>query len=103
VLDEPPLARDAPLVPPTVLKSILGQGVWQLGVMAALLGPLGDTLAAGDRGVQYTLLFNTFVLMQLFNQVGREEGGAGGWSEKKGGEGFSSSACPAGGSGGWTK
>jgi hypothetical protein len=46
--------------------------------MAALLGPLGDTLAAGDRGVQYTLLFNTFVLMQLFNQVGGRGGVAGG-------------------------
>jgi hypothetical protein len=108
MLDEPPRVRDGPIITPTVAKSIVGQAGLQLAVMAALLGPLGDTLthhtaaaaqaaagagaavtdaavaaaaavavAAGadggapDRIEQYTLVFNSFVLMQLFNQVGR--------------------------------
>lgn len=97
-LDEPPRARDGPIITPTVAKSILGQAGLQLAVLAALLGPLGEALvdmgaqqgaaahaaaaavaAAGDvaavglspeRACQYTLVFNSFVLMQLFNQVG---------------------------------
>jgi hypothetical protein len=48
------------------------------GLLTALLGPLGSDLAGGDGGVQRTLLFNTFVWLQLFNQVG-SGGGAGGW------------------------
>jgi hypothetical protein len=114
-LDEPPRARDGPIITPTVAKSILGQAVLQLGVMAALLGPLGEALvahassgaaaaeaavaaaavgamtavggavgdvAAGElagglspeRAAQYTLVFNSFVLMQLFNQVRGRQG-----------------------------
>lgn len=80
-LDEPPRLRDGPIITPTVAKSILGQAALQLGVMAALLGPLGTTLVAagggpvaagldpGDHTCQYTLVFNSFVMMQLFNQV----------------------------------
>jgi 4-hydroxyphenylpyruvate dioxygenase-like putative hemolysin len=112
MLDEPPRLRDGPIITPTVAKSIVGQAALQLTVMAALLGPLGETLthhgtavtdaaaavadaAAGagaavtdaaataaaaavavgvdvapERIEQYTLVFNSFVLMQLFNQVG---------------------------------
>lgn len=112
MLDEPPRLRDGPIITATVAKSIVGQAALQLSVMAALLGPLGETLthhgaavtdaaaavvdaAAGagaavtdaaataaaaavavgvdvapERIEQYTLVFNSFVLMQLFNQVG---------------------------------
>lgn len=111
MLDEPPRVRGGPIITPTVAKSIVGQAALQLSVMAALLGPLGETLthhgpavtgaaaavadaAAGagaamsdaavaaaaaamsvgvdgapERIEQYTLVFNSFVLMQLFNQV----------------------------------
>lgn len=112
MLDEPPRVRDGPIITPTVAKSIVGQAALQLGVMAALLGPLGEALVTtqleassgavmdaaaaaavaagaavsaaaagvmeagvsavgggGDRVEQYTLVFNSFVLMQLFNQV----------------------------------
>jgi hypothetical protein len=120
-LDEPPRAREGPIITPTVAKSILGQAALQLAVMAALLGPLGEALvahgggasssgmagagaaaamaAAGaltavggavadvaggelagglspERAAQYTLVFNSFVLMQLFNQVGGGRRGA---------------------------
>ena len=60
------------------LKHVAGQAAYQLAVMAALLrwapGALGippgaAALAAGAPSEHYTLLFNAFVLMQLFNQV----------------------------------
>ena len=74
VLDEAPQPRSAPLVPPTVTKAILGQGAFQLTVLAWMLSPGGAQLVGGDTATQYTLLFNTFVIMQLFNQVrGRRE------------------------------
>lgn len=58
-------------MPPTVVKHILGQAALQLGLLAAMLGPLGGELSGGDADVQRTLLFNTFVWLQLFNQVWR--------------------------------
>lgn len=75
LLDEPPHRRSEPLVPPTVVKHIIGQALLQLSILAAILGPWGSDLAGGDGEVQRTLLFNTFVWLQLFNQVrvcGRE-------------------------------
>ena len=59
------------------MKSIVGQSVFQLGVMYALVCH-ADTIfgvpsASADLmdgpSVHYTLVFNSFVLMQLFNQV----------------------------------
>jgi len=69
LLDEPPHSASEPLVPPTVIKHILGQAALQLALLATVLGPVGDELAGGDAGVQRTLLFNMFVWLQLFNQV----------------------------------
>lgn len=58
-----------------VTKHILGQSVFQLGVMYTLVF-FGDQLfgvpsASTIHGPSqhYTLVFNAFVLMQLFNQV----------------------------------
>ncbi|KAI8463798.1 MAG: hypothetical protein J3K34DRAFT_526699 [Monoraphidium minutum] len=69
LLDEPPHRLEEPLVPPTVVKHILGQAALQLAILASVLGPLGAELAGGDGEVQRTLLFNTFVWLQLFNQI----------------------------------
>lgn len=70
-----PLAFLYTQVTPTVLKNIIGQTLFQLGVMywmvvysPAVLGyPDGGTLPGAT--VHYTMVFNTFVMMQLFNQV----------------------------------
>eukprot|EP00879_Flechtneria_rotunda_P005074 GHRR01005351.1.p1 GENE.GHRR01005351.1~~GHRR01005351.1.p1 ORF type:complete len:952 (+),score=468.24 GHRR01005351.1:385-2856(+) len=81
MLDEAPRNRDGALITPTVVKSIVGQTVLQLGVIALLLGPTGHAVAdlgavaagaggdLGEHAAEYTLVFNSFVLMQLFNQV----------------------------------
>ena len=58
-----------------VTKHILGQSAFQLGVMYSLVF-FGDQLfgvpsASSVHGPSqhYTIVFNAFVLMQLFNQV----------------------------------
>lgn len=58
-----------------VLKSVAGQSAFQLAVMYALVFH-GDALfgvpaATSVQGasVHYTLVFNAFVMMQLFNQA----------------------------------
>lgn len=58
-----------------ILKSIAGQSAFQLLVMYAtvfhadaVFGVPNAGLADGP-SVHYTLVFNTFVIMQLFNQV----------------------------------
>ena len=60
-----------------VLKGIIGQGVFQLAVMYALVfhgnsifQVPGAMEHPGQPSVHYTIVFNTFVWMQLFNQVG---------------------------------
>ena len=56
-------------------KHIVGQAIYQLLVIAWLLGPAPDVLgiprhAPGDGPtIHHTLVFNTFVMMQLFNQL----------------------------------
>jgi len=56
-------------------KHILGQAAFQLAIMAWLLGPGPDLLdiprhvVGMGPSVHHTLVFNTFVMMQLFNQV----------------------------------
>lgn len=56
-------------------KHILGQALYQLLVIGWLLGPAPDVLGiprhvTGDGPtVHHTLVFNTFVMMQLFNQL----------------------------------
>ena len=61
-----------------MLKNIVGQAGYQLVVMAALVfygdAIFGIPAAASDpsgiaNSLQYTLVFNTFVLMQLCNQI----------------------------------
>lgn len=59
-----------------VLKGIVGQGVFQLAVMyglvfraPAVFGFQAGSTTSGGASVHYTLVFNAFVLMQLFNQI----------------------------------
>ncbi|KAK7800802.1 hypothetical protein U0070_016511 [Myodes glareolus] len=49
-----PYGRNKPLISRTMMKNILGHAVYQLTVVFVL---------------HYTIVFNTFVLMQLFNEI----------------------------------
>ncbi|DBA89907.1 TPA: hypothetical protein ACH3X2_004399 [Trebouxia sp. C0005] len=75
MLDLPPYSARQSLLTPTVTKHIVGQSVFQLAVMYGLVF-FGDQIfgVPSAHTVQgpsqhYTLVFNAFVLMQLFNQV----------------------------------
>uniref|UniRef100_A0A672ZK74 Calcium-transporting ATPase n=1 Tax=Sphaeramia orbicularis TaxID=375764 RepID=A0A672ZK74_9TELE len=73
-----PYGRNKPLISRTMMKNILGQGVFQLIIIFTLLFA-GEKLFDIDSGrdaplhappsEHYTIVFNTFVLMQLFNEI----------------------------------
>ncbi len=66
---------DEPLISGLLWRNIIGQGVFQLGLMYALVTH-GDAIfsvpahaSVDGPSVNYTIVFNIFVLLQLFNQV----------------------------------
>ncbi|XP_064872487.1 plasma membrane calcium-transporting ATPase 3-like [Oncorhynchus nerka] len=73
-----PYGRNNPLISLTMLKNILGHGVYQLIIIFSLLF-IGERIFNIDSGRKaplhsppsehYTIIFNTFVLMQLFNEI----------------------------------
>ncbi|XP_038668553.1 plasma membrane calcium-transporting ATPase 2 isoform X7 [Scyliorhinus canicula] len=73
-----PYGRNKPLISRTMMKNILGHGIYQLIVIFTLLFA-GETIFNIDNGrnaplhappsEHYTIIFNTFVLMQLFNEI----------------------------------
>ncbi|XP_051789819.1 plasma membrane calcium-transporting ATPase 3b isoform X1 [Erpetoichthys calabaricus] len=73
-----PYGRNKPLISRTMMKNILGHGVYQLTVIFSLLF-IGEKIFDIDSGrnaplhsppsEHYTIIFNTFVLMQLFNEI----------------------------------
>uniref|UniRef100_A0A7N8WMJ9 Calcium-transporting ATPase n=1 Tax=Mastacembelus armatus TaxID=205130 RepID=A0A7N8WMJ9_9TELE len=73
-----PYGRNKPLISRTMMKNILGHGVYQLTIIFALLFA-GEKMFDIDSGrnaplhappsEHYTIVFNTFVMMQLFNEI----------------------------------
>ncbi|KAF5886380.1 plasma membrane calcium-transporting ATPase 1 isoform X3, partial [Clarias magur] len=73
-----PYGRNKPLISRTMMKNILGHAVYQLTVIFTLLFA-GEKFFDIDSGrnaplhappsEHYTIVFNTFVLMQLFNEI----------------------------------
>uniref|UniRef100_A0AAQ5XMI3 Calcium-transporting ATPase n=1 Tax=Amphiprion ocellaris TaxID=80972 RepID=A0AAQ5XMI3_AMPOC len=73
-----PYGRNNPLISLTMMKNILGHGVYQLVIIFTLLF-IGERMFNIDSGrnaplhsppsEHYTIIFNTFVLMQLFNEI----------------------------------
>ncbi|XP_042351770.1 plasma membrane calcium-transporting ATPase 1-like [Plectropomus leopardus] len=73
-----PYGRQKPLISRTMMKNILGHAVYQLAVIFTLLF-FGEKLFDIDSGrnaplhappsEHYTIVFNTFVLMQIFNEI----------------------------------
>lgn len=73
-----PYGRTKPLISRTMMKNILGQAVYQLSVIFMLLF-VGDKVfdietgrgvaqAGGGPTQHFTIIFNTFVMMTLFNE-----------------------------------
>ncbi|XP_015198205.1 plasma membrane calcium-transporting ATPase 4 isoform X1 [Lepisosteus oculatus] len=73
-----PYGRNKPLISRTMMKNILGHAVYQLTIIFTLLFA-GEKFFDIDSGrnsplhappsEHYTIVFNTFVLMQLFNEI----------------------------------
>lgn len=72
ILDRPPQGRDKPLITTTMWKQITGQNIYKLTVIFVLYFAGGSILNYDltDENKQLeldTLIFNTFVWMQIFN------------------------------------
>lgn len=69
-----PYGRTKPLISRTMMKNILGHAIYQLTVIFLLLF-LGPEIFDIDPGMgvrlseHFTIIFNTFVMMTLFNEV----------------------------------
>uniref|UniRef100_A0A672ZW67 Calcium-transporting ATPase n=1 Tax=Sphaeramia orbicularis TaxID=375764 RepID=A0A672ZW67_9TELE len=73
-----PYGRDKPLISRTMMKNILGHAVYQLVIIFTLLFA-GENFFDIDSGrnaplhsppsEHYTIVFNVFVMMQLFNEI----------------------------------
>uniref|UniRef100_A0A8D2B3H7 Calcium-transporting ATPase n=1 Tax=Sciurus vulgaris TaxID=55149 RepID=A0A8D2B3H7_SCIVU len=78
LLKRRPYGRNKPLISRTMMKNILGHAVYQLAVIFILVFA-GEKFFNIDSGRKaplhsppsqhYTIVFNTFVLMQLFNEI----------------------------------
>uniref|UniRef100_A0A3P9I1H2 Calcium-transporting ATPase n=1 Tax=Oryzias latipes TaxID=8090 RepID=A0A3P9I1H2_ORYLA len=78
LLKRKPYGRNKPLISSTMTKNILGHAVYQLIIIFTLLF-VGEQIFDIDSGrdaplhsppsEHYTLIFNTFVMMQLFNEI----------------------------------
>ncbi|XP_056108511.1 plasma membrane calcium-transporting ATPase 2 isoform X1 [Rhinichthys klamathensis goyatoka] len=78
LLRRKPYGRNKPLISSTMTKNILGHGVYQLTIIFTLLFA-GEQIFDIDSGrhaplhsppsEHYTIIFNTFVMMQLFNEI----------------------------------
>ncbi|KAG0721890.1 Plasma membrane calcium-transporting ATPase 4 [Chionoecetes opilio] len=78
LLQRKPYGRTKPLISRTMMKNILGQAVYMISVIFILLF-YGDKLLDIDSGRyadirdppsrHFTIIFNTFVMMTLFNEI----------------------------------
>ncbi|RKO86275.1 cation-transporting P-type ATPase, partial [Blyttiomyces helicus] len=75
LLNRPPEPRSAPLVSRTMCKFIAGQALLQVAVNLSLLfyGPylfgFDDEIVAVQKATMRTIVFTSFVFMQVFNQI----------------------------------
>ena len=78
LLEKPPVNRTDPMITKRMWANMFGQATYQVCVIMVLLfaGPNLLNLEPGhlaadrkDNSVHYTIIFNTFVWMQLFNEI----------------------------------
>jgi Ca2+ transporting ATPase len=78
LLHRPPYSRDESLISKTMLRNILGQAFYQFVVIIVLVfagewildTPVGSRMGhSAPPTSHYTMVFHTFVMMQVFNEV----------------------------------
>lgn len=67
ILNREPEPKSAPLITTTMWKMIIGQSIYQL-VVTLILNFAGTQITGYQGDEMQTLIFNTFVWMQIFNQ-----------------------------------
>ena len=67
ILNRKPESKSAPLITTTMWKMIIGQSIYQL-VVTLVLNFAGTQITGYTGSYKQTLIFNTFVWMQIFNQ-----------------------------------
>jgi P-type Ca2+ transporter type 2B len=79
LLDDKPHGRDDKIVTSVMWRNVIGQSIYQIIVLCILLffgQSLLDVESRGpnerwtpENGVHFTIIFNTFVMMQVFNEI----------------------------------
>ncbi|XP_015867407.3 putative calcium-transporting ATPase 13, plasma membrane-type [Ziziphus jujuba] len=67
LMDKPPVGRTAPLITNIMWRNLLPQALYQISVLL-ILQFKGKSIFGVDEKVKDTLIFNTFVLCQVFNE-----------------------------------
>lgn len=67
LLDEPPVGRTAPLITNIMWRNLLSQALYQIAVLLTLQFK-GESIFHVTKEVKDTLIFNAFVLCQVFNE-----------------------------------
>jgi Ca2+ transporting ATPase len=91
LLEQPPYGRNDIIVTPVMWRNIIGQGLYQATVLVVMLFAGGDIfnlpfednapfytdgLVPTNRLIVYTMIFHTFVFMQVFNEINSRKLGA---------------------------
>ena len=93
LLDQPPYGRNDIIVTPVMWRNIIGQGLYQASVLVVMLFAGGDIFgmpfsdndhfyADNEQTIPtnrlrvYTMIFHTFVFMQVFNEINSRKLGA---------------------------
>ncbi|KAK7381170.1 hypothetical protein VNO78_33699 [Psophocarpus tetragonolobus] len=67
LMDQPPVGRTKPLITNVMWRNLLAQALYQIAVLLTLQFK-GESIFGVTSGVNDTLIFNTFVLCQVFNE-----------------------------------
>ncbi|KAK7271828.1 hypothetical protein RJT34_28041 [Clitoria ternatea] len=67
LMDKPPVGRTKPLITNIMWRNLLAQAFYQIAVLLTLQFK-GESIFGVTSGVNDTLIFNTFVLCQVFNE-----------------------------------
>ncbi|KAF7849173.1 hypothetical protein BT93_L1160 [Corymbia citriodora subsp. variegata] len=67
LLEKPPVGRTEPLITNVMWRNIVAQATYQMAVLLTLQFK-GESIFGVDEAVKRTLIFNAFVLCQIFNE-----------------------------------
>ncbi|EMS58368.1 Putative calcium-transporting ATPase 13, plasma membrane-type [Triticum urartu] len=72
LMDRPPIGRTAPLISNAMWRNLAAQAAFQIAVLLALQYRGRDVFGADEKG-NGTMIFNSFVLCQVFNEFNARE------------------------------